>query len=274
MKATLNFDILVFQRPDFGDGADAKAMEKRMQVFECKTIPNCRPGYDVMYTQRAMEIIHWMAEKLHDVPLFDDADVGTSYDDQVPILNRSLEPISVPDFTTSDLTNLRYVDETILPQRTVLRAYLDAYDHHGDVNCPPFRITSKAYALDSLAYHRSVYLNIRNPFESVNLDEGIDVEALFSNRKEQGWRGMDSLYHAWLLVNFRRTPSQFKMKEFAARFPDWKKKMLPSMDLSPRRCSSPSTELLPGCSKTDGRYTCLLLWSHSNHFPPIFCLLW
>ena len=232
-----------------------------MKIFKCKTIPNCRPGFDVIYQQRAMEIIHWMAEQLHDVPLFNDSEVTTNYgDDQLHLINQLDERFRPPEVGPgSDLSHLRYVDETVLPQRTVIRAYLDAYDHHGDSNNPPFRITSKAYALDSSPYHESVYINIQNPHNSVNVDEGVDVETLFQNRMEQNWKGVDSVYHAWLFVNHRRTPALFRLKLFAERHPDWRSVMLKTMDLSPgsRPPNQDRSETLPllGSALPPGKLT-------------------
>ena len=78
------------------------------------------------------------------------------------------------------------------------------YDPTEEPNHPPYRLAS-GYNLASEEFHRSVYINIQDHTKSVVVNKGIDHEVLFTNRLEQGWSGIDSLYHAWLLVNHRRT---------------------------------------------------------------------
>ena len=80
---------------------------------------------------------------------------------------------------------------------------------------------------------RSVYLNITGAYEG-HVDLNVyDLEMLFQVRRENGWTGIDSLYHSWLFVNFRRTPSGFSVRKFSATYPDWREKMMSHMDLRP-----------------------------------------
>ena len=215
-------------------GPDALAMERRMQVFQCKTIPNCRTGYEVMFRNKAMHIIHWVISEIAGLPLFDDQDItyGDEGDDD-RLEEMVVEEHVAISIAAPDVTELSTVDESILPYRTVVRAHLDVFDAAENANDPPRRITSAAYALDSEEYHASVYLNIQDYQQSVDLNGGFDYEYLFNKRAEQGWAGTDSLYHAWLLVNYRRAPQRLSIKLFKERYPNWKEVILPRMNLSP-----------------------------------------
>ena len=119
-------------------------MQRRMEVFKCRTIPNCRTGYEVMYRQRAMEIIHWIATETEGMPLFDDHDVLNNYDEDEEDLmllaaaEETEETQNLPDFYRLDLSTMRYVDESVLPHRSIVRAHLDDYDATKEPNNPPY----------------------------------------------------------------------------------------------------------------------------------------
>ena len=224
-------------------------MQRRMHVFKCSTIPNCRTGFEVMFRQRAMEIIHWIATETDGMPLFDDHDIQTNFDEdedeqRLMLAAEEDDTPSVPEFYSLDLSNMRYVDESILPRRSIVRAHLDVYDSLEEPHLPPYRLFS-GYDVASEDYHRSVYLNIQDFSRSVDVNNGIDHETLFTNRYEQSWSGTDSLYHAWLLVNHGRTPKRFSMRTFAQRYPDWKMVKLAIMDLSPTSFGNSSTSTHP-----------------------------
>ena len=184
------------------------------------------------------------------MPLFDDHDVLNNYDEDegeqmlMAAADETDETQNLPEFYTLDLSSMRYVDESILPRRSIVRAHLDVYDAAGEANHPPYRLVS-GYDLASEEYHRSVYINIQDHTKSVDVNNGIDHEVLFTNRFEQGWSGIDSLYHAWLLVNHGRAHRSFRMKTFAERYPNWKKVKVPVMDLSP------TSMQMSGASSTD-----------------------
>ena len=229
-------DIFVStQVPNFGVGPDALAMDRRMHVFKCQTIPNCRAGYEVMFRRKAMDILHWIITEISEMPLFDDQDItfGDDDEDRLEGIITDQQPSNSVVIPVPDLASLTHIDESVLPYRAVVRAHLDVYDAIEDGNNPPLRLTSRAYDVASTEYHQSVYLNIKDYTHTVDVNVGIDYEALFKNRKEQGWTGVDSLYHAWLLVNHRRTPRSFSMKKFKERYPDWKEVMMSSMNLTP-----------------------------------------
>ena len=208
-----------------------------MQVFHCKTIPNCRTGYEVMFRHRAMEIVHWISTQIEGYPNFEDHDLITAYgqdeEDRLQELTTQILPGEL--LPQIDLPSLRCVDETVLPPRSIVRAHLDVYDAVSDDHCPPHRLTRPSYDLQGEDYHQSVYMNLQdnNYKKAVDVDGGVDVETLFRNRREKGWKGTDSLYHAWLLVNHGRTHPLFGIKTFAARHPDFRTVMMKAMDLSP-----------------------------------------
>ena len=187
-----------------------------------------------MFRQRAMEIIHWIAHVTRKMPLFDDHDVNTNYGqddgDRLEVLGTTVVQRNL--LPTINLPALRCVDENVLPHRAIVRAHLEVYDATVDDSNPPYRLTGFR-ELDSEEYHRSVYLNLQDVSKTIDVDAGVDVERLFRTRREQSWKGTDSLYHAWLLINHRRTHALFGMKKFAARHPDWRAVMMKSLDLTP-----------------------------------------
>ena len=61
----------------------------------------------------------------------------------------------------------------------------------------------------------------------------MDLQTLFQVRQENAWTGIDSLYHAWILVNHGRTPVGFDVRKFSSTYPNWRTEMLEKMDLRP-----------------------------------------
>ena len=131
-----------------------------------------------------------------------------------------------------DLTFDENITEAILPRQAVERAHLDVYDASATTDEPPFRLTARTHMLDSDRYHESVYLNIKGAYRGTLDLSRCDYQTLYEVRKDNSWKGVDSLYHAWLLVNHRLTPPGFKMRKFAQSYPDWRKVIMPTMDLT------------------------------------------
>lgn len=194
--------------------------------------------------------------EVKDTPLFDDADIIDNYGDEEEQFNQQIEALSTlpqqehQDIEVSQLANLRYVDESVLPRGAVIRAHLDVYDETEDTNSPPYRLTSPGYDLCGAEYHRSVYMNMQDTSKSVDVNAGMDLQTLFESRMEVNWRGVDSLYHAWLIVNHGRAPPLFKFREFIKRYPNWKEECMTTMDLSPdddveKQVESVSTPPMP-----------------------------
>ena len=61
----------------------------------------------------------------------------------------------------------------------------------------------------------------------------MDLQTLFQVRRDNSWTGVDSLYHAWMLVNHGLTPAGFNIRKFSATYPMWRTDMTESMDLRP-----------------------------------------
>ena len=202
-------------------------MMDRIEVFYCKKLPNHKPGVELIYRKNAMEIIHWMAEMTKGMPLWEDNDIrGEEMEVECE------QPQYVPPVI--DMSDVADVDESILSQSTVIRAHLDVYDETADTQVLPYRLTSAEFNLDSVRYHESVYLNIQGKYkEKIDTNRGYDLQLLFQSRRQVGWMGVDSLYHAWLLVNHRVCPPQFSIKKFDERYPDWRSVIMNEMDLTP-----------------------------------------
>ena len=65
------------------------------------------------------------------------------------------QPPAFIDLTSEDYEELSNVTESVLPQAVIECAHLDVYDSTGpDHEVIPYRLTSRAYAVDSDAYHR------------------------------------------------------------------------------------------------------------------------
>lgn len=203
-----------------------------------------------------MEIIHWIAVATAELRLFDDHETMTNYGQREgDRLQTTLVETTPPTnlLPTVNLGQLREVNESVLPHRAVIRAHLDVYDATMNDHCPPYRIT-RATDMDSMEYHRSVYRNIQGAEKTINVNGGYDFQDLFLARKEQGWRGTDSLYQAWLLVNYGLVHPLFSIPNFTKRFPRWREVKLKSMDLSPT--------LQPSGRKLDSDSSFLNLISH------------
>ena len=91
-----------------------------------------------------MEIIHWIATETDGMPLFDDHDVLNNYDEDeddmmlMAAAEETEESQNLPDFYRLDLSTMRYVDESVLPHRSIVRAHVDVYDATKEPNNPPY----------------------------------------------------------------------------------------------------------------------------------------
>lgn len=65
-----------------------------------------------------------------------------------------LRPSDLVQPNEPDFTGMEDVRETILPRATVERAHLDVYDASGPCEIIPYRLTSRAWDIDSDQYHR------------------------------------------------------------------------------------------------------------------------
>ena len=78
----------------------------------------------------------------------------------------------------------------------------------------PYRLVSGGWDINSLQYHRAVYLCIQGKFEGhIKLDDKNNHD-LFMSRRKMGWRKIDSLYEAWLLANFNECRGSFNRDLF------------------------------------------------------------
>ncbi|XP_066921716.1 uncharacterized protein [Clytia hemisphaerica] len=64
------FFITTNDFPDFGAGRDGEAIKKRLQVFNTVSLKRKDPTISAWLRRNCMEIFHWVAEQLHDMPLF------------------------------------------------------------------------------------------------------------------------------------------------------------------------------------------------------------
>ena len=73
--------ITANEMPNFGVGADAEAVERRLSIFETKSIPNPRNRVSEWLRYNAMMVFHYCANELKDEPLLSDDENG--HDDNV-----------------------------------------------------------------------------------------------------------------------------------------------------------------------------------------------
>ena len=119
-----------------------------------------------------------------------------------------------------DKTDLRLVDESILPEETVQRVTMaveveqnivDKVDHplcmySGDINSPEYM---------SAVYHIAMETQISTNDLLVNNDG-----TAFRRRQKYGFLGADSLYDAYL-ISIWSPREQFQYRKFVSLFPDW-----------------------------------------------------
>ena len=78
----------------------------------------------------------------------------------------------------------------------------------------PYRLISMAYDVNSAQYHRAVFLCLQGKFQG-HIDLGNrNNHDLFTSRPKVGWKKSDTLYDAWLLVNFNESRSVFNLELF------------------------------------------------------------
>ena len=110
------------QEPDFGQGRDGVAMNKRFTKFKCNSIPNVIKGLDRLYERQAMEIIHWMAKETEGMDLFKNVlNKNPPYERRSPsfheILERNKQTQPVAD--NAETPDIGELDSSILPNRTI-----------------------------------------------------------------------------------------------------------------------------------------------------------
>ena len=104
----------------------------------------------------------------------------------------------------------------------------------------------------------------------------IDLQTLYQVRRDHAWKGIDSLYHAWLLVNHGRTPAGFNIRKFSSTYPNWRNEMMESMDLRPtlewdsdaNGMDSAESELSPPKVAVDGSPFVPVLTSSPSRLQP------
>ena len=111
-----------------------------------------------VYRSKAMEIIHWMMHVTAGMNLFENRynDTPKFIVGRLPssIICSEVNSPEIIDLTGDHFTEIENVTDSILPRAAIERAHLDVYDNTPDLEVIPYRLTSKAYALDSDAYHR------------------------------------------------------------------------------------------------------------------------
>ena len=200
-----------FQQPNFGIGEDGEAMKNRIRVFKCKSLKRIVSNMENIYKEQAMMIVHWLASRLQETPLFNES-----------------EPISRPKSQKKFALSSRKrtwdveessLNESILTEPSIELAHLDVYEQNRATDVPPYRLVT--YDIDSQAYHRAVYYCLTGEIErNLNLS-GHDLRKLFETRRKYEWAGKDSLYDAWLILMDQCRP-KFNLKLFEERNPGWR----------------------------------------------------
>ena len=164
-----------------------------------------------------MEIVHWLGRRLRDVPLFSESDaVSRKVEENRFVLKSRKRTWVVEDNPT--------LDETLLPERSIVRAHMCVYDQKEAENRIPYRIV-KGFDINSPGYHRSVHYGVTGKTEK-QLTLKHDLIDLFVNRKQLGWKGKDSLYDVWLISKGECRPT-FDLDLFTERYPNWREEQKP-----------------------------------------------
>ena len=163
------------------------------------------------YRDQAIEIAHWLAEEVKEMPLFE-SPVAQKLTNRRFDLSKKRKSFDVEGT----------LDESILPTTSIELAHLDVHDsRRNDVQVVPFRLTT--FDIDSEAYQRSVYLNVCGRYRhDIELLQGEDLRSLFTIRAKNEWKGTDSLYEAWMIMKEKPRP-QFDFKGFEDKYPEWRK---------------------------------------------------
>lgn len=104
-------------------------------------------------------------------------------------------------------------------------AHLDLFDQEEKVNERPYRIRNGH--VNKEGYHEAVHKCMQGEHDGkVDLSKR-DNQTLFEVRRRNNWRGVDSLYHGWLMANYSEVAPLFEINKFEQKFPNWRSERVP-----------------------------------------------
>ena len=180
-----------------------------------------------------MEVFHFLAEELKDIPLFQssllsqdseenrgavyndfDFDTGTLLD------NFEVRFSEIANEDSSDINPAPL--SQLVPSEAVENAILEADDNDGVLYehitfDSPFFDCESPTADDT--YMEKVYALAMGEYKNCH-GGGERAEEIFEMRRRNKWMGPDSVYDAWLLSN-RETREWFPYEVFLEKYPDW-----------------------------------------------------
>lgn len=167
-----------------------------------------------------MEVFHWVANQLKDVPLFssqlelESERVGAVYND----FDQD-QPFGPDDdldlnfsFTQSENNTINDEERRIENQTEMM----NTEEHTVFFDLENFDCTS--YYPDNL-YRKKVYDLLTTEVHCVILTE--DDLSLYNKRMETDWKGPDTVYDLWLIGQCKER-TWFPLKQFAEEYPDYK----------------------------------------------------
>lgn len=232
------FYITTNEMPDFGEGPDGRAIERRLSVFTTQPIPNPRNRVSDWYRKNAMCIFHYCAVQLKDQPLFSEdedgidddqgnvgyeSDQGTLYNDyegKAPKLLR-LEGLKTVSLATKEVNNLSHDDTlhfNLVPRETLDRISLKLDAEQPERWTKDHPMFDNSDDISTVEYHEKVLCLAVGKWRS--LDVSLEDLERFQRRRNLNWEGGDTLYDCFLLVE--KTPREaFNYDLFLERHPGW-----------------------------------------------------
>ena len=228
--------ITTNEMSNFGVGADAEAVERRLSIFETKSIPNPRNRLSEWLRYNAMMVFHYCANELKDEPLFSDdenghdnnvgnegyeSDEGAKYNDYDRTDADLFRPKDILQFSSAG--EQAQVDEAV-PSSVVPDHMLQHVSFKLDKAYPEHwvkdhKLFDYKADINSEEYHRKMFLLANGGWQETEDFYSEDAERL-KMRLNHSWKGKDTLYDAWLLSE-RKTHEQFDMETFLERYPKW-----------------------------------------------------
>ena len=187
-----------------------------------------------------MEVFHYVAEKLHVYPLFENGNKsikinkerGVVYNDfdfdSTELLSEYTSNITYSQTLVQDASDVFSLNsDALVPQISIDHAVLEANKNNEPVFYRTLAFDHPDYDISSSTpdkeYLNKVHRLVTGGYKDINRSkELIDI---YEMRQRNNWEGADSVYDAWLLSN-NMPRKWFPYKKFISMFPEWEHQRL------------------------------------------------
>ncbi|XP_066926777.1 uncharacterized protein [Clytia hemisphaerica] len=220
------FFITTNENPDFGPGRDGKAIKKRICEFDTIELPKVDTSMSNWLRKNCMEVFHWVALQLKDVPIFScpirektkDGACYNDFDNENPFSSDDsdalefsfTQPTAAEEVANaqpgpsrpSSSSSRSKTFEDVLDETYYMLENFDRYASN-----PDYQYREKVYKL------LKEYREVRVPMPD-------EILKKYRQRYESDWQGADTVYDMFLLGK-QKERSWFPYEIFEAEYPDY-----------------------------------------------------